>query len=193
MAEIIIKNPDRPATARQLFALFKGTGKDYRGKGLTVKEASDLLQEVIKARPDKTTCDEIYAYLMKNWDKIYQTFMEEIGIKDTLHFNSGGDNRHYTFLGSGFGYAWVKYDKRSPSQRKLFEEDIFYSAITRFKSEFIRKLDPELKKRLEELGNPAGAIITQNRQMDLTIKSIALTFCINKFKLKNCCVYSRLD
>lgn len=42
MAEIIIKNPDAPATKKQLFALFIATGIDHRGKGLTVKEASEL-------------------------------------------------------------------------------------------------------------------------------------------------------
>ena len=41
-----INNPDDPATSRQLWALFCMTKKDYRGKGLTKQQASDLIGEL---------------------------------------------------------------------------------------------------------------------------------------------------
>lgn len=41
-----INNPDEPATSRQLWALFCMTKKDYRGKGLTKQQASDLIGEL---------------------------------------------------------------------------------------------------------------------------------------------------
>lgn len=41
-----INNPDDPATSRQLWALFCITKKDYRGKGLTKQQASDLIGEL---------------------------------------------------------------------------------------------------------------------------------------------------
>lgn len=41
-----INNPDDPATSRQLWALFCMTKKDYRGKGLTKQQASDLISEL---------------------------------------------------------------------------------------------------------------------------------------------------
>ena len=55
MAEIIIKNPDAPATKKQLFALFIATGIDHRGKGLTVKEASELPISNLKNGNEKKT------------------------------------------------------------------------------------------------------------------------------------------
>lgn len=191
--EIALKNPASPATKKQLYALFRATGKDYRDKGLTMQQASDLLKEVAVPRPNNRTSNEIHEFLMSQWDTIYQKFLDEIGIKDTVRLNLGGDERQYIFLGSGCGYAWVKYDRRSPVQRRLFEKDVFYSAILRFKGEFVKRIDPELKEELERIGNPAGAIMVQNRVMDVTIKSIALNYCINKFKLKNCYLLSRMD
>ncbi|MDY0218997.1 MAG: hypothetical protein RBR14_06595 [Candidatus Cloacimonas acidaminovorans] len=193
MKEFTIKHPDAPATPKQLYALFLATGEDHRDKGLTIQQASDMLKKIAIPRPNKNTSDEIYNYLISQWDFIYEKFLDEISIKSTLHFDISGDKRQYIFLGSGCGYAWVKYDKRSPVQRILFENDIFYSAIIRFRNEFPKRLDPQIKKELEMYGNPAGAIISQNRVMDVTIKSIALNYCINKFKLKNCYLLSRMD
>lgn len=193
MKEFTIKHPDAPATPKQLYALFLATGEDHRNKGLTKQQASDLLKDVAIPRPTSKTCNEIYEYLISQWDTIYQKFLDEIGIKDTVRLNLGGDERQYIFLGSGCGYAWVKYDRRSPVQRRLFEKDVFYSAILRFKGEFVKRIDPELKEELERIGNPAGAIISQNRVMDVTIKSLALDYCRNKFQLKNCYLLSRED
>lgn len=52
-----INNPDDPATSRQLWALFCMTKKDYRGKGLTKQQASDLIGELKSGKKieDKTT------------------------------------------------------------------------------------------------------------------------------------------
>lgn len=52
-----INNPDDPATSRQLWALFCITKKDYRGKGLTKQQASDLIGELNSGKKieDKTT------------------------------------------------------------------------------------------------------------------------------------------
>lgn len=50
-----MNNPDGPATKRQLWALFCITKEDWRGKGLTKAEASDLIKKLGDKKHTKKT------------------------------------------------------------------------------------------------------------------------------------------
>lgn len=56
----------RPATNKQLWALFCATKEDHRNKGLTLEQASELLSKINENKPDyKAIWDEACATALK--------------------------------------------------------------------------------------------------------------------------------
>jgi hypothetical protein len=187
-----------PATKKQLYALWCITKEDYRNKGLTVSEASELIskykQESGNKRKDINYEEDIYQYLVSKHDDIYNVFLKEIGITSDL-VNEFNSSDRYVFLGSGCGFTWVEFDARSKIAKMLFEkyDSPLYDAIAKYKSYFISKLPVDLKSKLQQLGNPIGAIIGQNMEINTCILSIAVKYCIDTYKIKKAYVRSRLD
>jgi hypothetical protein len=58
-----MNNPDAPATKRQTWALFCITKEDYRNKGLTKAEASDLIKKLGDKNRTKTTKPKKNSYV----------------------------------------------------------------------------------------------------------------------------------
>lgn len=75
-----INNPDEPATKKQLWALFCITRQDYRNKGLTKGEASELLQKLSNNKDRKP---------MKTVKKKEEPKIEGIDVGDIFAYHFG--------------------------------------------------------------------------------------------------------
>jgi len=187
-----------PATKKQLYALWCITKEDYRNKGLTISEASELIskykQTQSNSKKDINYEEDIYNYLVSQHEDIYNVFTKEIGIGSELVDEFNSTNR-YILLGSGCGFTWVEYDKRSRVAKMLFEkyDTPLYSAISKYKAYFISKISIELKNKLQQIGNPLGAILGQNMEINTYILSTAVKYCVDTYKIKRAYVRSRLD
>lgn len=121
-----------PATARQTFALFAITKKDFRKAGLTYKQASELIARLnaekgyvpatIKEQPALRKYllnKEIIGRLVKS---LYQQMGVKSKITDDPMTVKSGEGQSYAFYGTGMGFAHLIYDKRSKLAGKIAGE-----------------------------------------------------------------------
>jgi hypothetical protein len=107
------KNPNAPASKRQLWALFCATKKDYRNANLTYQQASDILATANEGR--KSTGD---------WVRIFNEAEQAGTLKMksceptpmvVSETKSGGQS---WFVGGGVcGFAWVKIPFKTPTNK----------------------------------------------------------------------------
>lgn len=197
-----INNPDEPASKKQLWALFCITKQDWRDKGLTKGEASELIQKYSNERHEKALAtakskqsleskigDDIMNNLKPKLDKqMAKAFGLQSVVGDAdLEGNLIPGGKKYKFFGSGCGFAWVKYDKRN---KKLGEVLDKYVEIYRkgFFEEFAKEYIKKYKER--EL----GAVLSQDVDIQCIIKQAALDFAEKiGINTKGAYVNSRLD
>ena len=141
------KNAERPASKKQLWALYCLTKKDYRGQDLTMLDASKLIEQFnaskvvskigvndtsnqvgkTSVRTKKPTLEQEFISYMENEIKeIIATCKEAIQIKsvvedDPTFLANKKDKKQYAFFGFGCGFTIIDFDKRS-KKGKLIKE-----------------------------------------------------------------------
>ena len=86
---------ENTATARQRWALYCITKKDYRNEILSKEEAAKLIHELgtpdYKKKSKKTLADELLDFMKENIDTLYDACLNEIGyksiVKDDTHIS----------------------------------------------------------------------------------------------------------
>lgn len=71
--QVSFKQPDAPATPRQTWMLFTLTKEDWRGKGLTVKQASEKIAELLEAKKNGNIINSKDNKPKINYREIYNT------------------------------------------------------------------------------------------------------------------------
>ena len=197
-----INNPDEPASKKQLWALFCITKQDWRDKGLTKGEASELIQKYSGNRHDKALAtakskqsleskigEDIMTNLKPKLDKqMAKAFGMQSVVGDAdLEGNLLPGGKRYKFFGSGCGFAWVKYDKRN---KKLGE--ILDKYIEIYRKGYFEKFANEYIKKYKE--RELGAVLSQDIDIQCIIKQAALDFAESiGINTKGAYVNSRLD
>jgi len=203
-----------PASKKQLFMLFTLTKKDYRPDNLTKGEASELISKFKETKPktnhitpepktyttekykksDSKMSDHLYKYLISETEVIMQIINGELGIKSTL-VNDFNSNETYAFVGSGCGFAWVKFDGRSKIAAKYFGQDgIAYNTVQKYKQYIIdTQFSKELKDKYIKMGAPIQATLCQNMVINGEILSVAAQYVQEKYNVKKLYVQTRLD
>ena len=196
-----LENQCKPATKRQLFALFlaskaAGSTHDYRNDGLTMQQASELLEQFNSKRPmqvkaadakpiDKEEAamqklrDEFLEYFKKHClNEFVGTFRRTIGIvskvSDDPQFTPEGKRKSYVFFGVGCSIGWLKYRKGNKRAERIDE------ACRQVRKECIKMVMDIIGKKecqmLERMGSPAEAIISQDYNMNSLWLSAKRTF-----------------
>ena len=193
-----INNPDEPASKKQLWALFCITKQDWRDKGLTKGEASELIQKYSGDRPKagatgKSLDSKIGEDIMNNLKpKLDKQMAKAFGLQSVvgdadLEGNLIPGGKRYKFFGSGCGWAWVKYDKRNKKLGEILDK---YDDI--YRKGFFEKFANEYIKKFKE--REMGAVLSQDIDIQCIIKQAALDFAESiGINVKGAYVNSRLD
>lgn len=191
-----------PATYKQRFILFTLTKEDYREKNITKGEAYDLIASLSNGKEKKISkvnndlVGDIVKFLKGNDDKIIAKINEQLGIKSVIVNDiDHTDKKTFMFFGSGCGFSWIEYDKRSKIGKKLFEgrKSDFYLAIAQYKNYIKGKISPKVVSYLSSMGSPIEAVLGQNMEINAEIMAIALGYVIDKYNLKRVWLRTRLD
>ena len=133
------KNAERPASKKQLWALYCLTKKDYRKQDLTMLDASKLIEQFnaskvvskmgvndtpnqvrktsVKAKKP-TLEQEFISYMEEKIQGIIAICKQAIQIRsvvedDPTFFPNKKDKKQFAFFGFGCGITIIYYDKRS--------------------------------------------------------------------------------
>ena len=129
------KNAERPASKKQLWALYCLTKKDYRGQGLTMFDASKLIEQFnaskvvskigvndtpnqvkqTSVRSKKQTLEQQFiAYMTEQMQGIIATCKEAIKVKSVVEDDPAftpnkKDRKQYAFFGFGCGFTIIDW------------------------------------------------------------------------------------
>ncbi len=202
----VIYNPDGPATKRQLYALYCIYKKDYRNTNLSKGQADKMIKEHNKKQIQnalKKTSKvitpvniefEMHSYVKKHIEKVYKVIREQLNITSVLVAECSDEKpKKYAFYGSGCGFAWIEYSKRS-KLAKLIRENNIINSVTGNVRDFIINhfFTKDQRKYFESVGCPVGAIISQDMQINIEIQLLIAEYLESK-GIKNVYVRSRLD
>lgn len=193
------KDENAPATKKQLWALYLATKKDYRNDNLTIKQASELLQNAQKdsnyQQKNKVNINkDLLKFLKNNAERAFKNMKSSLGqesiIKDDPMAHQSG--KRYCFFGSGCGFAWLEYDKRNKVITKIVEtanklKDEFDKYIL---SKFFTTKDLEYYK---SKGWPLQAMQAQDMNYNTVFWSIVKDYIESKKINSKCYVKTRLD
>lgn len=203
------KNAERPASKKQLWALYCLTKKDYRGQGLTMFEASKLIvqfnaskvvskigvnntpNQVKKtlAKPKKPTLEqEFITYMTEQMQGIIATCKQAIKIKSVVEddptlFSNKKDRKQYAFFGFGCGVTIIDFDKRS-KKGKLIKELSSKHQMTTFLKLFLKGFTAKEIKYFENVGFPLQAMYCQDIKITETYERAVASF-MTKQGVKN--------
>lgn len=176
---VLKEDADEPASSRQLWALFCIYKKDFRNKGLTKSQASELIKKGVAEKQQKSSgksleskiCEHIETVLKPKLDKkIADAFDNQSVVGDAdLEGNLIPGSKRYKFFGGGCGYAWIKYDGRN---KKLGEVTDEYLEI--YRKKYWKKFAEEYIRKYKE--KEMGAVLSQDLNIQYTIKQAALDF-----------------
>ena len=175
------------ATARQRWALYCITKKDYRNEILSKEEAAKLIQELgdpnykKASKVTKTLADELLDFMKEHIDELYQACLGEMNYKsiveDDTHIPENKRKR-FAFVGCGCGITWLKYRKSKRSE----EID---KAARKFRGEevlnmLIKKLPKKDYNYLKSIGCPFEAIWYQMQNLQTKYYSLVIKFAETK-------------
>lgn len=171
-----ITNAEKSATKKQLWALYCLTKKDYRGEGLTMLDASKLIESLNNAKsnapkvaPKKksnTLEVEFIDYMYKEMQGIIKTCKDELKIQSIVEddpsiFTDATKRKSYAFFGVGCGISVLTFDKRSKIGKKIKELSSKHH-MTTFLEMFLKGFTPKQIKYMENVGFPLQAMYYQN-------------------------------
>lgn len=203
------KNAERPASKKQLWALYCLTKKDYRGQDLTMLDANKLIEQFnatkvvskigvndsdrqktkISVRSKKPTLEQEFISYMENEIKeIIATCKQAIQIKsvvedDPSFFPNKKDRKQYAFFGFGCGFTIIDFDKRS-KKGKLIKELSSKHHMTTFLKMFLKGFTKKEIKHFENVGCPLQALYYQDVRISSTYEHAVASF-MRKQGVKN--------
>lgn len=187
-------NANKPASRKQLWALYCLTKKDYRGKSLTMGEASKLIEKFnaekvvgkigVNDTPNapkakKTLESEFIEYMSKRIDGIIATARQALKLKSVVENDpispDKKDRKQYAFFGFGCGISIIQYDKRSKVGKQI-EELSRKHRMTTFLKMFLKGFTTKEIKYMESVGFPLSAMYYQDYQIGRSYMSAVMTF-----------------
>ena len=208
------KNVNKPATKRQLFALFlasKAAGRthDYREDGLTMQQASELLvqfngtkvsMQVNKsAKPKrKVSADEqlerdfreyVEAHYVNAAVKQLEQVLKQVSIIQDDPATTNKPKR-YIFFGSGCSIGYVTWDRRGKKGEKI--DDVSRKVRQYAFSLVSKKIGKKKVDELRRMGSPVEAILYQDYEMNNLWLQVKRTF-MEKCGVKNVQIHIQYD
>lgn len=175
------------ATARQRWALYCITKKDYRNEILSKEEAAKLIQELgdpnykKASKVSKTLSDELLDFMKEHIDELYQACLGEMNYKSIVEDDTHvpeNKRKRFAFVGCGCGITWLKYRK----SKRAEEID---KAARKFRGEevlnmLIKKLPKKDYNYLKSIGCPFEAIWYQMQNLQTKYYSLVIKFAESK-------------
>ena len=180
-------NAERPATKKQLWALFCLTKKDYRGQDLTMADASHLIEKFKNASAPKvshnkkpTLEEEFISYMQGKIDGIITTCRKAMQIKsvvedDPSFFPNKKDRKQFAFFGFGCGFTIIDFDKRSNVGKAIKELSSKHHMST-FLNMFLKGFSAKEIQYFESVGFPLQAMYAQDIQINATYEHSVAEF-----------------
>ena len=202
-------NAERPASKKQLWALYCLTKKDYRGQDLTMLDASRLIEQFnackvvskigvndtpnqvgkTSVRTKKPTLEqEFISYMQNEIQGIIDTCKQAIQIKsvvedDPTFFPNKKDKKQFAFFGFGCGITIIDFDKRS-KKGKLIKELSSKHHMTTFLKMFLKGFTKKEIKYFENVGFPLQAMYYQDVRISAAYEHAVASF-MTKQGVKN--------
>lgn len=197
---------DNTATARQRFALWCITKKDYRNEILSKEEAARLISELgdkdykkktinkhVKAElkaGKKTVKDELFDYIKENADNLWKVVADELGYKSVVTLESSGKERRYAMIGFGCGITYLEYRKNN-KRAAAIDEAAGQLRANEVKDMMVSRLPKGEYENMKAIGSPFEAVWYQMMNIQSAYYHIVADFAKTKgIKMK---VISRLD
>ena len=202
--EAITTTDNRPATRRQLWALFaiskkRGQKHDYRNDGLTITQASELIAKFNSAteraeKKDAKLEKEFLDYMTKHFGSVIGTATEAIKhisiVEDDPQCTPADQIKKYLFVGFGCGGSIINFDKRSKIGKKI--EELAGKHRKTFQKMFLDEFTPSERANFARLGVRLEALYSQDYEIRRSFKSLIATFMIEK-GVKNVQIQSFCD
>lgn len=169
-------NAERPATRKQLWAIYCMSKVDYRGKDLTRLDASNLIQR-LKAekgtestenapKPKKKTLEkEFIEYMTDKMQGVINTAKEALQVKSVIEtdpmFTDKKNMKSYAFFGFGCGITIIDFDKRSKVGKEIKELGSKHR-MTTFLNMFLKAFTQKEINYYQSVGCPLSAIYYQD-------------------------------
>lgn len=188
------RNAERPATKKQLWALFCLTKTDYRGKDLTMADASHLIEKFKNASAPKvshnngvkkpTLEEEFISYMEGKIEDIIATCRKAMQIKsvvedDPTFFPNKKDRKQFAFFGFGCGFTIIDFDKRSNVGKAIKELSNEHHMST-FLNMFLKGFSTKEIRYFESVGCPLQAMYAQDIQINATYEHSVAEFMTRK-------------
>lgn len=174
MQYITENNAERPATRKQLWAIFCLSKKDYRDKDLTRADASQLIQRLknekgVESTNNKNTLEsEFVSYMTEKMQGVIETAKEALQLKsvvaDDPNFTDPKKCKSYAMFGFGCGFTIIDFDKRSKVGKKIKELANKHHRTT-FLKQFLSAFTKKEIDYYQNVGCPLTALYNQ----DMTI------------------------
>ena len=175
MAYITENNAEKLATRKQLWAIYCLSKKDYRGKDLTMLDASVLIKRLqseksanstATPKPKKKTLEtEFIEYMTDKMQGVIATAKEALQIKSVVEtdpmFTDPKKMKQYAFFGFGCGISVINFDKRSKIGAQIKELGSKHRMST-FLKMFLKAFTAKEIKYFESVGCPLSAIYYQD-------------------------------
>lgn len=162
---------ENTATARQRWALYCITKKDYRDVELSKEEAARLIKELgdpnyKKTSKSKTIKSQLEDYLVEHFDEIWKACGESLKLKSIVKEDKPEDQnpRKYAFIGFGCGITYFKYRKNNKKAEEIAKagKELIYGKI---EDMFINKFSKEEQNHYKNIGCPLRAIFSQDQHI----------------------------
>lgn len=169
-------NAERPATRKQLWAIYCLSKVDYRGKDLTRLDASVLIQRLKADKNTESTQNapkakkqtlesEFIEYMTDKMQGVINTAKEALQIKSVVEtdpmFTDKKNMKSYAFFGFGCGITIIDFDKRSKVGKKIKELGSKHR-MTTFLNMFLKAFTPKQIAYYKSVGCPLSAIYYQD-------------------------------
>ena len=170
------RNAERPASKKQLWALYCLTKKDYRGQDLTMFDASKLIEQFNASKVvSKIGVNDIPNQVRKTSVRTKKVML--------IIFPNKKDKKQYAFFGFGCGFTIIDFDKRS-KKGKLIKELSSKHHMTTFLKMFLKGFTKKEIKYFENVGCPLQALYYQDIRISSTYEHAVASF-MRKQGVKN--------
>lgn len=200
--EIKTENLQKPATKKQLWALFaaskaNGQKHDFRADNLTMQQANELLKKFNSnkptAMPPKQSKDaklekEFIDFMTDKMQGIINTAKEAIKYQSILEddptiFTDPKKRKTYAFIGFGCGISVINYDKRSKIGAKILDLSRKHRNTT-FLKQFLKAFTQKEINYFQRIGCPLQALYNQDIRIGASYQHYVASF-MEKQGVKN--------
>lgn len=195
MNYITENNAKRPATKKQLWAIYCMSKKDYRDQNLTMLDASVLIQRLktektannaqSTPKPKKMTLEnEFIDFMTDKMQGIIGTAKKALQIKSVVEddptiFTDENKRKKYAFFGFGCGITIIKYDKRSKVAKQIEELGNKHRTTT-FLNMFLKAFTQNEINYYDSVGFPLSAMYYQDIRISGAYENAVASFMSHK-------------